>query len=193
MRTQRSNRILLAAVCALVLSGCVGTSAPRKWLPSVQAARSEAFGAWTELNIKESEEQKYQVRGELIAVHDDSIFVWGPQGLAAYGRDHVTRVKLTTYRPTHGGMVLWTFFGSLSTVSHGVGLLISFPVWVIGGSAATASVSGEPDETCPESVIKQSGHPCWEKLSKFARFPQGLPPTLDRTQLTGKTLSDVAK
>jgi len=185
--------VAAAVAMALGLSGCVGTSAPREWLPSVQDARSEAFGAWTELNIKESEEQKYQVRGELIAVHDDSIFVWGPEGLAAFGRDHVTRVKLTTYRPTHNGMAMWTLLGSLSTISHGVGLAISFPVWVIGGSVATASVSGEPDETCPESVIKQSGHPCWEKLSKFARFPQGLPPTLDRTRLEGKTLSDVAR
>lgn len=193
MRNRRSNRIALAAfAAALGLAGCVGTSAPRRWLPEVEDAPLTAFGAWTEVNVEKSEEQKYQVRGELIAVHDDSIFVWGPQGFTAFGRGEVTRVKLTTYRPDHGGMTAWAFLGSLSAASHGVGMLISFPIWVIVGSTATASVSGEPDETCNERAIERADSECWQKLSKFARFPQGLPAGLDRARLAGKPSSDIS-
>ena len=184
------TKLVTAAMAALGLLcvGCVITSAPRGWLPSSNDAQTNTYGAWTEINLRYPEKAGV-VRGELIAVHDDSLFVLTADTLLGLSRDQLRSVRLSTYRSEHGGLAAWTGLGAISTASHGVALLGTLPMWLIVGSATTASASGEPDEHCSAAEIKERGGVCWQDLAKFARFPQGIPPAVDRSSLRGKRLA----
>jgi hypothetical protein len=186
MLVQRTKLIeAVVAAAGLICGGCVGTTAPHGWLPTSQDAQTNTYGAWSEVCLRYPEKAEL-VHGELIAVHEDSLFVLTAETLMGLSRDQLRSVRLTTYQPEHGRLSGWTALGSVSTLSHGVGLVLTFPLWVIVGSATTAKASGEPDEHCQGREVTQPHSVCWQNLSKFARFPQGIPPTVDRSSLKSK-------
>jgi len=118
------------------------------------------------------------VQGELLAATTDSLFVLPLDGpFHAVARPTVTELQLTAYDANWGYLGVWTALGTLSTLSHGLFLPLSAPVWIIGGSVATSSQSRRPVFT----------NPPLETLRRFARFPQGLPPNLARDQLRPKS------
>ena len=164
-----SNTKLLAIgiiVVALLLAGCVGTGAPRGWLSTAAEAQKESKGAWIKIEYF-SGASKSVVRGEFIAVNTETVYVDTLTGLVAISLSDIKKARLATYDSRHGNLAVWTLLGTLSTASHGVGLLLSAPVWIIGGSIAAAAQSHKPIESFPDSD--------WNELKKFARFPHGLP------------------
>jgi hypothetical protein len=118
--------------------------------------------------------------GELIAVEFDTVFVLTESGLQGIFKPYVNSAKLTSYWHGAGGLAGWTFLGIISTASHGIGLILTAPVWLIVGASATAAQTYAPQEKLRDQD--------WEKLSKFARFPQGLPSDIDRSSIRGKTV-----
>ncbi|MFB6372306.1 MAG: hypothetical protein ABEN55_04185 [Bradymonadaceae bacterium] len=81
------------------------------------------------------------------------------------------RIKntVTVYSNTRGAEIGgWTVGGMLSTLSHGLTLGLSAPIWLITGISASAveSSSGRDNRTLPDG--------------KRARFPQGLPPSFEK-------------
>lgn len=167
----------------LTLAGCAATSAPQDWLPRADAAQYEGFGAWIKVNLTKDTitEHKYTtVMGELLAVEADSLFILGEDNqLIGISQDEVYKARLTYYNSQFGSLTAWTFIGALSTGSHGIGSIISLPVWVLSGIAATASQSRSPMVNYPPEA--------WAMLYKYARFPQGFPPQFDRSQLNKKS------
>ena len=93
----------------------------------------------------------------------DALVLWRNAGRFATG--------LTRVVPDCAG-------GALSTASHGVLAGVTFPVWVLGGSLATASQSRKP------IVNYDPARSDPRSLSPYARFPQGLPDEVDRGLLT---------
>jgi hypothetical protein len=172
----RADSVRLALACCTVwgVSGCARNPAPAGWLPTADGAQYTPFGSWIALEYKAAGDASLPAGGELIAVGRDSVFVVAPAGtVTAIPKAAVQRATVAAFDAQWGRLAVWTLVGSLSTLSHGVGLLISLPVWVIGGSLATASASRAPlhdDEP-------------WQDVQKFARFSQGLPPGLDRATL----------
>lgn len=176
MRVKKAAVATISIILPILLSGCASTTAPSGWLPSAMEAQKEAFGAWisVEYNTGSSE---HVAKGEFIAVGQDSVFVL-TQGLIAIPLDQIEGGRLAAYDAKHGWLGAWTALGSLSTPSHGFGLILSLPAWVIVGSATTIAQSWAPIEKLPVSS--------WDELRKFARFPQGLPEGLDRRTLKSK-------
>ncbi len=144
-------------------NGCATSSAPTNWLPDAEVAQVEAYGAWIEINLTQ---ERYE-EGEFIAISKDSIFVFSELGLQSISKQEVLKAKLTTFDSNHSELVSWTLLGSLSTASHGIGLILSLPVWLIAGITSTASQSHNASESFPSQE--------WEELTKFARYPAGLP------------------
>lgn len=164
-----SNTKLLAIgiiVVALLLAGCVGTGAPRGWLSTAAEAQKESKGAWIKIEYF-SGASKSVVRGEFIAVNTETVYVDTAAGLIAISLSDIKKARLATYDSRHGNLAVWTLLGTLSTASHGYVLILSAPVWIIGGSIAAAAQSHKPIESFPDSD--------WNELKKFARFPHGLP------------------
>jgi hypothetical protein len=170
------NGVALLLLGVAVLGGCATSSAPQGFLVSAKGEQTDAFGGWIELEIYGTSARVLE--GELIAVDGDSLFVLeeasGWELVALYGGE-VREARLRGYDPGTGKYSAWTFLGTLSTVSHGYGLVLSAPIWLIGGSSATASQSKMADfEYSRRDVVE---------MRKFARFPAGMPEGVERGKL----------
>lgn len=140
----------------------------------------EAYGAWIDVQFASSADSAKEsgVRGELIAASEDSLWVLPLDGsLRSVSRSAASRVRLSRFDANWGYLATWTTLGTLSSISHGVWLVISAPVWMIGGSLATRSQSYKPILEDPDT----------RALRRYARFPQGLPPNVSRTDLVAKS------
>lgn len=127
----------------------------------------------------------FEYHGELIAIGADTLFMLTPDYFLAIPENCIQEAILTAYNSKSEPLATTTTVGMLSTISHGFLLLFSAPVWLIGGSMATASESNHtqekylyPKQKAPIGTIKA--------FAKYARFPQGLPKNLNRKLLHPK-------
>lgn len=160
-----------AALLIAVTAGCVGNPAPGGWLPAPRAAPEDAYGAWIGLRLSGDQE----VIGEFLALEHDSVFVLSDDGaVRAVPTDSVTWARIawfdSQWATTTAG---WGVLGTLSTFSHGIGLLLTMPAWIIAGTVAAAS-----DSRAPMVHPLRTG---WDGARMYARYPAGLPPQLPRT------------
>lgn len=163
----------------LLVSGCASTSAPDAWQSTAQTMQREAYGAWIDVRFASPADsaQAPGVQGELIAADEDSLWVLPLDGsLRPVSRAAASRVRLTTFDANWGYLATWTALGTLSTLSHGVGLLLSAPAWILGGSLATGNQSYKPIFEDPDTEV----------LRRYTRFPQGLPSDVSRKELVAK-------
>jgi len=173
---------LFILVSGLMLAGCAATSAPNNWLPEADAAQYDGFGAWIKVNIikaNASADSDSTIMGELLSVEYDSLFILSIDNqLISVSRDNIRKARLAYYNSQHGALAVWGFVGALSTGSHGVGAIISLPIWILSSTAAAASQSRAPIVYYPPEE--------WSSLHQYARFPQGFPPQFDRSRLIKK-------
>ena len=175
-----SRRGLVGLPFIALAAACAGNPAPRGWLAPARDAVSDPYGAWVELELPSAGKQ-VPSGGELIAVASDSVFVLTQDAtFYAIARADVTRARVAYYDSQYGQLAAWTTIGSLATLSHGFLLVFSLPVWAIGGSVTTGGQSRAPLVDVGEN--KHS----WDAVTKYARFPQGLPTELDRERLRPK-------
>ncbi len=168
---------MIAGMLALFAMGCASTTAPPKWLSLPQETQRLAYGGWISINYQNNRLPS-EVHGELIAVHPDSVFVLVPNNLLGIPTAQIAKAKLTAFAANTAPLALWSILGTLSTLSHGVGLIISAPVWIISGTAATSAQSYTPQLSFPKKS--------WNEFRPFARFPNGLPPGFERRTLRPK-------
>ncbi len=170
-----------AAVLVLVTvlaAGCAGTRGPSGYLQPAPVTQREAYGGWLTLEFEDGA----RIDGELIAATSDSVFVLPTAGpLRAVPRAQVHRAVLGAYDAQWGSLGVWTMVGSLATLSHGLILGLSLPVWLIAGPIATGAASRAP-------IVKDDHPGAWVRMAMFARFPAGLPDGLDRSALRGRVL-----
>ena len=162
------------ALGAALVAACAGHTAPLGFLPTPQEAQSSAYGGWIELTLNGEE----RVEGELLAVNADSVWVLSSEGGAVVPTAAVVQGKLTRYAWSSGNVTTWTAVGVLSTISNGLVLIFTAPVWVITGSVAGAGESHAAQRLWPRFA--------WAALAEFARFPQGMPPDLSWQNLRPK-------
>jgi hypothetical protein len=177
MRTPELARIAGAAWAVVLLAGCSATVAPPGWLPPAEQAQQQAYGAWIRVQYRHGEEI-YHVAGELIAVEADSLYVLNNEDLLALARQDITKSKLGTYDSQAGTLGGWTGLGALSTLSHGVLLIFSLPLWLAAGIASTHAQS--------HASLLEYPHCQWDGQRPYARFPGGLPPGMSRLFLESK-------
>jgi len=166
-------RIATALACCALAGACAGNPAPKGWLPAPQETPVDPYGAWIEVLALEGTE----TGGELIAVHDDSVFVLTQDGvLVATARADVKQARTAFYASEYGGLAAWAVVGSIATVSNGVLAVGTLPLWLIVGSIAVGA-----DSRAPLTSVRHDEQ--WADARKYARFPQGMPPSLDRAVL----------
>lgn len=187
MCVKKLTVLLLLTGIAALFGGCAGTSAPAGFLTTAAETQKQAFGAWAELKYLDGS-RVVEVNGELISLANDSVTVLTYDNLVTVDRNKVQQLRLTTYDSRYALLAAWTTVGTLSTVSHGYGLVISAPLWILTGSLATSFQSRLPIESLDDGwqFPIESSDDGWQSLNKFARFPQGIPPTIDRNRLQPK-------
>jgi hypothetical protein len=161
----RDLRKMIAPLLAALLAGCASNPAPKGWRPSAAEAQRATRGGW----ILIEREEDTNVTGELIAVDPATLHVLTVSGLQSVPRSAVRKARLVGYGTTEH-LWIWTGVGALSTLSHGGWIVVTLPVWLIGGSVAA---SGEA----------KAAYVPPENFARFARFPQGLPPSFDPSSL----------
>jgi hypothetical protein len=167
-----------AAVLMLVVLACQANPSPEEWLPTPEATPQWPRGGWIVIDraVADSTAPRLPlIDGELLAVSPDSGWVLTDQGVEAVAAADVAQATLVGWDPQTEKLGLWTAIGAVSTISNGVILVFTAPMWVIGGSLATASHSRRPVLTTDDDQ--------WLDLRLYARFPQGLPPGLDLASL----------
>jgi len=163
------------AVVGLILTtACFQSSAPRGWLPRPEDAQRTAFGSW--ISVQGEPQTPPLAQGELIAIDADTVHILADGRLVSVARGTLCCAVLAAYRMDLSGLQAWWALGTLATLSHGLVLILSAPVWTIAGASSVAAASYAPRVlgTDPET------------LRPFARFPQGMPPGLDRSALRPK-------
>jgi hypothetical protein len=173
------RRAASPAYLLLLCTACFYTTAPEGWLPTPDVAQRQAYGGWIKVDYAGGAGSR-TVDGELIAAAD-TVYVLTTDSLVAIATGMITSATLTTYDARLDAMTTWSALGGVSALSHGWFLLLSLPMWVIVGTTTSASVSKEPRVESVDAAV----------LRPYARFPQGLPPGLDRGTLRPKaTLGD---
>ncbi len=157
------SKILGVAFCFL-FADCATTDVPSHWLSDPDRVATDVRGGWIDIKSLQG-----HITGELIAATKDTVFV-ADSVLHAVVSGDIASARLVTYDVSSmGGYV---FLGTLSTISNGWFLAATAPMWIIGGSIAAVSRSFDP-------IIDYPSKPLTD-FAPFARFPQGLPPGLDR-------------
>lgn len=169
----------LGMLGVIACSGCASNTAPKNWLPKPQEAQRATYGGWIELTYREGQ-TKQSTDGELIAVTADSVWVLNETQGFVIPTASVKEGKLTAYAAEQSRMATWTGFGTVATLSNGAVLLITAPMWIIGGSLATGAESRAP--------VRKSPPLSWVTLAPFARFPQGMPAGIELTGLKAKEI-----
>ena len=171
------NKNIIGLLLVSFLYSCATTKAPKGWLPNSDDKQTDVFGSWLVLEYSSNSNAEEHLEGELIAINQDSIFIANDKFYALALSD-IKSAQLEIYNSKSGAMGGLVLLGTLSTVSNGLLLMISAPIWIIGGIASTTIRSYEPIIKYP----KQESH----NISQFARFPQGLPPKINRQNIKMK-------
>ncbi len=177
MRTELLSFLILSA--AVFNLNCATTSAPNHWLPEREKADQQAFGGW----ITVHKTDKSVLRGELISVTDSGLYVMTIDKLVFTGTDSISTAKLGKYEESNP-VAAWGLLGTLSTVTHGFGLIISAPVWVLSSSMMASSFSHNKIIEYPEKKF--------EDFKNYSRFPQGLSNQIDLTKLKPRSFPEIS-
>jgi hypothetical protein len=161
----------------VVLGGCArSSSAPRGWLPRVEAAGRDPYGGW--ITLRPTDAHQANLAGEFIAATADSAYVLTSGSVVGVPWFEVKRAQVVWYEAGTGAVNGWVFGGCLATLSHGVGLIFSLPVWLIAGNVVSHAHVRAARMEYPALP--------WHELRAGARFPGGLPPGLQREKLAGR-------
>jgi hypothetical protein len=166
---------VLTLVAVTCVSSCTANRAPREWRPPVVVAQRSSHGGWITIEVVKTPGAKSSdgpiTEGELIAIDETAFHVLSAAGLESVPRASVRRITIVGYGNRAGTLAAWSVAGGISSLSHGGFLLLTAPMWAIGGIAA--SLTEKHAGTWHDDDVAR----------RFARFPQGLPPGFDSKSL----------
>jgi hypothetical protein len=163
----RASAAILAVSMGL---GCAGHSAPAGFLPRTAEAGAHTLGGWVDVSVRGGG-RLTRAAGELIAITADTLWVLESTGVTVVPMRNVMGGQLVGYDSDSGMVGVTSVVGVLSTAANGVFLMLTAPMWMIGGSFAAVSQSKVAIDKLPGVDINQA--------AAFARFPQGIPPGLN--------------
>lgn len=111
------------------------------------------------------------VEGELLAASADALCVRVDDESLCVPARELARVSLQVRPSEAGELVLWGLGGALTTISHGLFLVITAPGWIVVTTASAVSSS-----VGATTHIEARNDLDLRILGPYARFPQGLPP-----------------
>jgi hypothetical protein len=167
MRTR--ELLVLAAALIACATGCLRNPDPRP--RSMTAIQSDAHGGYAVMRMG----GQVVLGGELIAIGPSGVWILFGDQLIHTPLEQISDLEVHPYSVAASGVVAWGVLGTLSTISHGFFLVLSAPVWI-----ATSTIAGAVhSRTARETYVRGR----WPELTKWARFPQGLPPGVTATEL----------
>ncbi|HEX2975412.1 MAG TPA: hypothetical protein VHO68_05705 [Bacteroidales bacterium] len=130
----------------------------------------EPYGSWIEVkNITPDSMKAMEIKGELIAAGDDTLYVLDNTSLTlrTIPASKIRSARLVRYYANEAGVAALSALGAMSTLSNGLFLIFTFPGWIVGGSISSVARSYDPVMDYPDVKLRE--------FSPYARFPQGFP------------------
>jgi hypothetical protein len=163
--------LVALALCACGEPGKLGRSAVAPADVTVHVPIEDVPVSGAEVTIVRVDESK--TTGELLEATEDHITLLEGTTIVTIETTDVRRVILTRYAngTLIGVLAVWSAVGGLATLSHGLFLIFTGPIW--GAISTGAIVPVAADEARFAYADKKSD---LTFLHEYARFPQGLPP-----------------
>lgn len=162
----RSSLVALIGI-GLFMSHCQSVNAPKGSVPHRKGIATNAFGGWVSLSFWDSTRQI--VEGEFIAVDNDTVYVLVGDKLDASKAADIRVARIILFNNDAAGYGVWTILTSLGTISNGGFMIFTLPMTLVTGILTTVA------ESKRVNFFEYPEHD-WGALSKYARFPQGIPP-----------------
>lgn len=164
---------ILITLSATVLCGCSTVKAPHGSVPKRKAIVTDAFGGWISASLKTT---RNSIQGEFIAISSDSVFIMSDNKVQPLPKADIASARIILFNNVSDNYSGWTFLNSLATISNGYFLIFTLPINLITG-ISTANAEAKR--------INYYDYPAltWDELSKFARFPQGIPEQVDTKEI----------
>jgi len=179
----KKSKISFAVLISLsILSGCQNPIIPAGYLPKTKDVSSEAFGKWIKLTTYSDSIKTLSVElsGELIAVETDSVYILTEVDLITLHRDRISGASVYLFQsrkePVYGFLgLIPTFAGIIATGEYAGGFFVlGFPLLVT--SVIQTVIRGNEILYYPKKATLND-------LVKFSRYPQGMPPDINRDLL----------
>lgn len=178
------KRISSALLLSGFLWGCSVSRIPVNYSYNPRELKSVITGSWTEIRLYSMDITRNEpdISGELIAIQSDTVFILDGLGLHGIHKSELKEAVVHMYY--NQGRKFATITGLLyipdiiaAIFIEPAFLLLGAP-WVVIGSAISIVEGGNHSNLLiyPNSIR-------FEELKKFSRFPQGMPPGIDKTRL----------
>ena len=162
----------LLLIYSLIIAGCATSYAPDNWLPDTDDVPQNTHGGWiaviTQESTSQSDKKWMEYSGEFIALDENNVYLLY-DSLYIIPKDIIVNSVIDLDQKNTAIYALWVALGSLSTISNGYYLAITFPLWLAAGipTAAGESYRDMHEEEYPSEIY-------WNDVNKFSRFPQGV-------------------
>ncbi len=185
MLRHKSTYLLLAA--AFLICGCSRSFAPDGWLPETEVYTTNLYGGWmTLLVISDSIPEKkeaYEYKGEFLAVDSLNVYLLADSAYTVK-KDEVKDALLELDEKNSGKYALWGAAFLLTPVVNGIISIITAPIGIISGFGAASIESGRD-----RYQVSYPDERYWNEVSKFSRFPQGIPEGIELNRVRPKALT----
>jgi hypothetical protein len=182
---KRINSIIAVFVSVLFLSGCSTAKIPMDYRFNPRNVKKEVTGSWIEINLFPTQVLSPEIKlsGELIAIQSDTVYILTEVQLRSILINEIFEATLYIYTNQAGKYALATgllyFPDILAAIADNIGGFLAIGVpWVLAGSIITLSV-GNNDS----NLLIYPGRNQIEDFRKFARFPKGMPPGIEKERL----------
>ena len=180
---QKTNTILLLFLSLTFMPGCQKPIIPLSYMPKPIDATMSIKGSWIVISAHNDTLPlaEKSISGELMAIQSDTVYLLTDSALVTVNRSMINSAVLYLFKPQTGiaptiaGLsYLPNVFGAFA-IGEGAVLLLGVPLLITGAVMGLNESTG--------NVMRYPDKYQLNDLTKFARFPQGLPPGLDPEKL----------
>ena len=189
--SKRINLILILSGFILFLSGCSTTFMPANYRHNPGGVKRVITGSWTEVKLKQTDITGIEISlaGELIAIQSDTMYLLTRIGLKGINTSNIAIADL--YLFVNQAERFATMTGLLYLPDILAALIIGEPAFLLLGVPwiITGTILSVVEGSNHSNQLNYPGKNQLSELNKFARFPQGLPPNIDRARfhlITGR-------
>ena len=169
----------------MVLTGCNATKVPANYLPNPGQVKRSIAGSWVEVTFHPDSNyyQKNVLSGELIAVQNDTLLIMSETNLSAVKINNINNAILYIFKNQGGRFALLTGLLIVPDVIGAIAysmpdfLRLAIPVLITGTVITTIEGMSRSNR------LFYPGVNSIEDFRKFARFPAGILPGVNRNEL----------
>jgi hypothetical protein len=180
------RNILLVFICIIIECGCQNRMIPAGYLQAPKQINKSITGGWVDVSVisDPSNDSITMLSGELLAVENDTfhILTAGTE-LISLNKNRIKSIKLYFFANPNLSLlgflgVIPNIVGAISQTDYaGSFLLLGLPICI------TSLVMAIADYYDGNSTLRYPVKDSLSEFSRYARFPQGLPPDLQKAKL----------